>query len=214
MIPHNDGRHCNSCAKTVIDFTSMSDKQVQDFFIAHNNQPVCGRFKNNQVHRIVIDLPENIFQVRMPVWMRFMVACLIIFGISIFPFETTIAGKTATGISFYQGKPLVSHQAKKKTKKHKRKKKARYEVMEIPKDIEFRDIVLGGGWLSPVPELDIYNQCMNVNKKADTVDPKENITRKEPESGKEEPTPVPFTPAEFILPAILINKRKKDPALD
>jgi hypothetical protein len=110
MAPENEGRYCNSCAKTVVDFTSMTDEEVQQFFFDHHNQAICGHFKRDQVHRIVIDLPENIFTIKMPAWMRFLVACLLIFGISIFPFETTIAGKLSSEISIYQGEPMIKRQ--------------------------------------------------------------------------------------------------------
>jgi hypothetical protein len=107
MTPNNEGRYCNSCAKTVIDFTLMTDEEVQQFFFDHQHQAICGHFKRSQVHRIVIDLPDNILTVKMPAWMRFLVACLLIFGISMFPFETTIAGKLPSEISSYQGEPMV-----------------------------------------------------------------------------------------------------------
>jgi hypothetical protein len=108
MTPNNEGRFCNSCAKTVTDFTLMNDEEIQHFLFNHKYQTICGHFKRTQVHRIVIDLPENIFTIKMPAWMKFLVACLLIFGISMFPFETTIAGKPASNMSFYQGEPILN----------------------------------------------------------------------------------------------------------
>jgi hypothetical protein len=125
MLPNAEGRFCNSCQKSVIDFTAKTDEEIQQFFINNFNRPVCGRFNNTQIHRIVIDLPQNIFSIKMPMWMRFLVACLIIFG-SIFPFETAVAGKPATNISFYQDGSITEKKVKKthpgKKKKNKRKK--------------------------------------------------------------------------------------------
>jgi len=123
MSPDHEGRYCNSCAKTVIDFTLMTDEEVQQFFFDHQHQAICGHFKRSQIHRIVIDLPENIFTIKMPAWMRFLVACLLIFGISMFPFETTVAGKLSSEISVYQGEPMLKKQDtvpvfKKKTLRH------------------------------------------------------------------------------------------------
>jgi hypothetical protein len=33
MIPNAQGRHCNACVKTVVDFTSMTDDEVKYFFL-------------------------------------------------------------------------------------------------------------------------------------------------------------------------------------
>jgi hypothetical protein len=110
MTPNYEGRYCNSCAKTVIDFTSMTDEDIQQLFFNHQHETICGHFKRSQVQRIVIDLPEHIFTIKMPAWMKFLVVCLLIFGISLFPFETTIAGKLPTEISVYQGEPLLKKQ--------------------------------------------------------------------------------------------------------
>ncbi len=42
------GRYCNSCQKTVIDFSSMTDEQLLDFF-KENKKDVCGRFYDHQL---------------------------------------------------------------------------------------------------------------------------------------------------------------------
>jgi len=97
MLPNQQGRHCNACAKTVIDFTGMSDAAVKEFFIAKKEEQVCGRFKDEQLHRIVVDLPENILYIAMPLWKKFLAACLIIFSSTLFSCDTTINGEPSTG---------------------------------------------------------------------------------------------------------------------
>lgn len=92
MIPAGKRRHCMACSTTVTDFSLMTDEEVQHFFIEHQHENICGRFNNSQLERIVIDLPEKILLHNMPVWKKILVASLLIFGASIFPFETTIAG--------------------------------------------------------------------------------------------------------------------------
>ena len=87
MSPNNLGRHCNSCVKTVVDFTNMSDEEVKNFFINKKQEHVCGRFSSKQLHRIQIDLPSNIFQLQMPLWKKFLVASLIVFSTSLFSCE-------------------------------------------------------------------------------------------------------------------------------
>ncbi len=50
MAPNERGRHCNSCNKTVIDFSLFTDKQLVDFFSKVTGS-VCGRLTNFQTNR-------------------------------------------------------------------------------------------------------------------------------------------------------------------
>ncbi|MFK8055144.1 MAG: T9SS type A sorting domain-containing protein [Saprospiraceae bacterium] len=53
MTPTQQGRHCSACAKTVVDFTKMSDAQV----LAHlkkASDETCGRIRNDQLGRPLI----------------------------------------------------------------------------------------------------------------------------------------------------------------
>lgn len=93
MTPNEQGRHCTSCAKTVVDFTSMSDEAIKHFFIIKKEEKVCGRFKNEQLHRIVIELPHNIFYIPMPGWKKFLVASLLVFSTTLFSCDITVKGK-------------------------------------------------------------------------------------------------------------------------
>ena len=53
MTPEAQGRFCNSCQKTVTDFTNMSDTQLIAFF--KNPKPsVCGRFTHEQLERDIL----------------------------------------------------------------------------------------------------------------------------------------------------------------
>ena len=53
MYPQAQGRFCNSCQKTVTDFTNMSDAQLIAFF--KNPKPsVCGRFAGEQLERDIL----------------------------------------------------------------------------------------------------------------------------------------------------------------
>lgn len=97
MTPDETGRHCSACAKSVIDFTGMSDHEVQNSFLNKKEERVCGRFKQTQLQRIVINLPQNIFSMEMPVWKKFLAACLIVFSTTLFSCEININEKTVTG---------------------------------------------------------------------------------------------------------------------
>ncbi|NML35788.1 hypothetical protein HHL17_01140 [Chitinophaga sp. G-6-1-13] len=46
------GKHCDSCAKTVIDFSFMTDAEI--FAVINNSKGnVCGRFQNQQLDRLI-----------------------------------------------------------------------------------------------------------------------------------------------------------------
>ena len=85
MTPNEQGRHCNVCCKTVVDFTGMNDEDVKYFFIKKKKEaPVCGRFKNEQLQYKKIQLPYNIHSFTMPLWKRFLTACLLAFSSMLF----------------------------------------------------------------------------------------------------------------------------------
>jgi hypothetical protein len=48
MKPNESGRFCNSCSKTVVDFSKMSDVEVQKY-LQNAAKDVCGYFRHDQV---------------------------------------------------------------------------------------------------------------------------------------------------------------------
>lgn len=65
MKPVDKGKFCGSCQKQVIDFTSMSDTQIVEFFRKPTTGSVCGRFEQDQLDRS-IELPKK----RLP-WIKY-----------------------------------------------------------------------------------------------------------------------------------------------
>jgi CarboxypepD_reg-like domain len=65
MTPGDKGRFCDSCQKTVHDFTGMSDAQLVAFFKKPSTGSVCGRFYNDQLGRN-LEIPGK----RIP-WLRY-----------------------------------------------------------------------------------------------------------------------------------------------
>ena len=50
MSPNKNGRFCNTCDKTVIDFTKMEKSEILKYFSENsNNERICGHFKINQI---------------------------------------------------------------------------------------------------------------------------------------------------------------------
>lgn len=93
MTPNEQGRHCHSCAKTVVDFTNMTDEEVKHFFINKKEEKLCGRFNSTQLQNISLELPQNIFQLQMPLWKQFLVASLFAFSTTLFSCEVHAKGE-------------------------------------------------------------------------------------------------------------------------
>ncbi|MBC7861916.1 MAG: carboxypeptidase-like regulatory domain-containing protein [Bacteroidia bacterium] len=54
MLPNETGRFCNSCQKSVVDFSKFSDEQLLEFFTKKEPaENVCGKFRNDQLNRTV-----------------------------------------------------------------------------------------------------------------------------------------------------------------
>lgn len=55
MLPAEQGRFCQACEKTVVDFSQMSDEQVLNYFKIKQQaaERVCGRFRAEQVSKPV-----------------------------------------------------------------------------------------------------------------------------------------------------------------
>lgn len=64
MHPAEQGRYCDSCKKSVIDFTSMSDEQLVAYFKNHTGS-VCGRFETSQLEH-----PKPLPVKRIP-WLKY-----------------------------------------------------------------------------------------------------------------------------------------------
>lgn len=58
MTPNQQGRFCSSCAKTVVDFSAMSDAQLILYFENLKNENVCGRVYPDQLDRSIQALPK------------------------------------------------------------------------------------------------------------------------------------------------------------
>ncbi len=61
MSPTEQGRHCSSCSKSVLDFTNKSNTEILEYFTSTADE-VCGRFKNNQFtdnHTFLKQLPQR-----------------------------------------------------------------------------------------------------------------------------------------------------------
>jgi len=65
MTPENQGRFCMSCQKTVVDFTTMTDYELIQYF-KNLNGNTCGRFLDEQLNK-----KYNFESTRRPNWLRY-----------------------------------------------------------------------------------------------------------------------------------------------
>lgn len=71
MTQVEKGKFCGSCQKQVVDFSSMSDRQVAEFFKKPSTGSVCGRFMTDQLDRD-IEIPKK----RIP-WLKYFFTILL-----------------------------------------------------------------------------------------------------------------------------------------
>ncbi|MBL4663400.1 MAG: energy transducer TonB [Flavobacteriaceae bacterium] len=83
MSPTNQGRFCDSCEKTVKDFTSMDTTQIRAYLLEHSQQHICGRVRREQLSPFQINIPMNTFKIKMSFHRTFLLALLISMGASL-----------------------------------------------------------------------------------------------------------------------------------
>lgn len=74
MTVVDKGKFCSSCQKTVIDFTSVSDREIINIFNKSNN--LCGRFTASQLNRDIFTPKE-----KSSIWMAASAAVVSFFTI-------------------------------------------------------------------------------------------------------------------------------------
>jgi len=88
MTPNEKGKFCDSCAKTVVDFTKKSVLQIQDFFIENQHKKVCGYFYKTQLDSITIEIPREALFQQQSFSKMFLLALIIVMGASLMSCKT------------------------------------------------------------------------------------------------------------------------------
>ncbi|MFT5848595.1 MAG: hypothetical protein ACJARX_001972 [Psychroserpens sp.] len=83
MSSNDKGRFCNSCSKTVIDFTAMKTNDVQVFMHQNKGQRICGHIRKTQLDTINLHISETVFEQRMSFHKLFLLALLMVMGTSL-----------------------------------------------------------------------------------------------------------------------------------
>lgn len=79
MSPCEQGAHCKTCSETVVDFTKLSDEEIETYFLRHHEQKICGRFRNHQLSASENLLPQ-LLKSSIPLWKKFLAAVFILFS--------------------------------------------------------------------------------------------------------------------------------------
>lgn len=80
MTPNQQGRFCDSCAKSVVDFTQMKTPEIQQYFIQNQGKKVCGRFNNDQLESIRISIPMRVLYSQTQFHKMFLLALFVSMG--------------------------------------------------------------------------------------------------------------------------------------
>lgn len=91
MTPVEKGAYCKACAKTVVDFTSMTDDEVKNYFISNASQKTCGHFRSDQLADSEL---AGILNKPIPLWKKFLAMLLILFGSLLTGCNDKTTGKT------------------------------------------------------------------------------------------------------------------------
>jgi hypothetical protein len=136
MMPAKNGRHCESCAKIVIDFSIMSDHEIVAYF-KQSKTSTCGHFRADQLNRpLEIHAPKPV---------------------SVLPYRWLVAASFASlfSLSILDTKAVVPLFAlPPKTSEEKMHGGVRYISPIYPEYTEFRGVVTTNG--KPLSRVSIY----------------------------------------------------------
>ncbi|MGB0868530.1 MAG: hypothetical protein ACPGSD_02940 [Flavobacteriales bacterium] len=59
MHPNTQGRFCDLCSKTVVDFSNKSTQEIEQYFKENSNEKTCGRFRTDQLSKNSLNLGKT-----------------------------------------------------------------------------------------------------------------------------------------------------------
>jgi hypothetical protein len=111
MTSEAQGKFCNACEKSVVDFSMMSDAQILHYFSQPKTQKVCGRFNADQVDRALVNMiPERLSPP--PQLLNFAYLLIVVLGVGLSSCSNAVTGEAVIAeqqdsTSPQMGKPLV-----------------------------------------------------------------------------------------------------------
>lgn len=111
MTSEAQGKFCNACEKSVVDFSMMSDAQILNYFSQPKSQKVCGRFNADQVDRALVNvIPQR--PSPPPQLLHFAYVLIVVLGVGLSSCSNTVTGKAEItvqqdSVSPKMGKPVT-----------------------------------------------------------------------------------------------------------
>ncbi len=93
------GRFCQSCMKSVVDFSNKTDEEITSYIQERKNEQICGRFYRHQVDRIRIEIDRQVLILEIPFWQKFLAVLLVCFGQDVFGYDFIFAQEQTDSIS-------------------------------------------------------------------------------------------------------------------
>jgi len=59
MHPNTQGRFCDLCSKTVVDFSNKSTQEIEQYFKKNSKEKTCGRFRTGQLSKNSLNLGKT-----------------------------------------------------------------------------------------------------------------------------------------------------------
>lgn len=117
MTPTQEGKHCSSCNKVVVDFTAMSQEEIQLYFKKHAERNVCGHFKTEQVERHIPYLHKKMMRLYTSIEKRVSIHFLKVASLSTITFIMALSGCKEQTV---EGEPMPpSNSAQESVKENK-----------------------------------------------------------------------------------------------
>jgi hypothetical protein len=103
MKPQNQGRFCSSCQLVVTDFTKMDDQEIIQYFRTHQNEKICGHFRNEQLTRMKITItPAQLKNSNWSIIQQIRIAIFLVFASTLFSCSSSDPNKHTPEIIIQQ----------------------------------------------------------------------------------------------------------------
>jgi len=95
MKPNDNGRHCASCCKTVVDFTDWPLELIAQYLQEKGKGNVCGHFRANQLNtpfETQEALANKVWQAAIPLYRKIAALIILFFAVTISSCNTHTTG--------------------------------------------------------------------------------------------------------------------------
>ena len=84
MTPNEKGAFCQSCAKNVLDLTTMSNAEIHSVLSQNQHESICTRIQNKQLDALNLEIEQWSRGTRVHMQRAMVASLLIVFGLTLF----------------------------------------------------------------------------------------------------------------------------------